>query len=656
MDRQQAVEYINSNPQLHLERAKKDVQGKPSYICPLCGNGKGSSGDGLTSRDGVHWHCFKCGFNGDMIQLIAQEQGIADGGSKEAFEAARAVYGLDTDNTPYTHNTKKTQPAQAKEERGKVSNKEFIAFINEHCKAGCEASYLQARGLSRDTIDNLHFGYDKEQQAVVIPYTKSGSYYYVERYTEPKYDNTGKEIRYHIPKGAAAGVFNEAALEQGKPVFICEGAIDAASIVEVGGQAVAINSTANAGGFVRYLKDRGSKCRQFIICMDTDEAGTGARDTLLSGLQELEYEAVAFAVPAGYKDANEALQGNRQGLERAVESAVKDFDKATLEEIQSHKVSNLLPAFWDYVNDSKNNKPIKTGFDSFDTAIGGGLLPKFYIIGAVTSLGKTAFVGQIADNAAQGGNDVLMFSLEMSKEDIIARSISRTTYILDTAKNGNSRLAKTELGIVMGSRHNAYSKAELELIGEAYKEYVGYAGEHISIYEGKRTADSIRAAVEQYISFTGKIPLVIVDYLQILQPPQQLIRATQKEQIDYNIDVFSAMRRELKTPVIGISSLNRANYNTVADTSSFKGSGDIEYSGDAIITLELDVERDDKGTESKVKNKARETAIEAMRADVREIKLTFQKNRGNRVGTKLYYRYYAKFNFFEEDWTKDNVL
>ena len=674
MTREQANEYINSNPQVHLKRAKQSVQGNPTYICPFCGNGSGTSGTGLTSKDGRHWHCFKCGFHGDMVELIAKEQGIVDGGSGAAFEAARAVYGVVVDgksqdvagNAQHTHNTGVVHDGEGKQSKGVVKT-DCREFVKAHCGKGADTSYLQARGVSKEVAAALHFGYDAENKAVVIPITKDGVLYYFERYIEDRKASNGERVRYHVPKGGTnAGIFNEAALSQDKPVFICEGAINAASIVEVGGQALAINSTSNAGAFLDRLKKRGSTCKRFVVCMDDDEAGAAASATLVKGLKGMGYEVAEYHHTEGYNDANDALRGGREAFAAAVEAATKSFDKAALAEIQSHKVGSMIDAFWSYVNDDKNNKPIPTGFGGFDKAIGGGLLPKFYIIGAITSLGKTTFVLQIADYIAQDkvddkGNkieatDVLIFSLEMSKEDIIARSISRTTYEIESKPKGDTKRAKTELGIAMGSRYKDYSAEELNLIIEATNQYKAYAAEHISIYEGKRTADEVREIVERYITLTGKIPVVIVDYLQILQPAPSLTRATVREQTDYNIDVFTSMRRELKTPVIGISAFNRQSYTAVADNSSFKESGTIEYSGDCIITLELDYERADKGTDATKANKAKESIKEALRKEPREVKLTFQKNRGNKVGSTLYFLYHAKFNHFAEDWTKDAEL
>ena len=657
MDRQQAREYINSNPQKHLQRAPKKVQGNYTYICPFCGNGSGTSGDGLTSKDGTHWHCFKCGFNGDMIELIAKEKGIKDGGSLQAFEAAREVYGIDqVDNTPYTQYKQNADNKQRTQEKD-IMKADKSDFIKKHSGEGADLSYLEARGISKATARALQFGYNPQHKAIIIPISNDEGLFYIERYTDHRQDASGNAVRYSIPRGTKSGIFNEKALDGAGPVFITEGAINAASIIEAGGQALAINSTSNAQGFLRKLKTRGSNCKKFIICMDNDEAGAAAKQTLFDGLKELGYEATEY-MPAEHNDVNDELRFNKEKFRASVCRAVNSFDKEKTEEINRHKVGALTAGFWKYVHEAQNNKPIKTGFEKFDIAIGGGLLPKFYIIGAITSLGKTTFTMQIADNIAESGNDVIIFSLEMGSEDLIARSVSRHTYINTVKSGGNSALAKTELGIIMGSRYANYSEAEINTITQAYNDYAAYAEEHISIYEGKHTADRIKEIVKQYIDITGKIPVVIVDYLQILQPPKELLRATAKEQTDYNIDIFASMRRELKTPVIGISSFNRQSYTTVADGSSFKESGTIEYSGDCIITLELDYERitGKQFSDSEKTNKTKDKIKEAMRANPREIKLTFQKNRGNRVGTTLYYKYNAMFNYFEEDLDKENEL
>ena len=276
-----------------------------------------------------------------------------------------------------------------------------------------------------------------------------------------------------------------------------------------------------------------------------------------------------------------------------------------------------------------------------------------YVIGAISSLGKTTFALQIADSVAQAGNDVVIFSLEMAKEDIIARSISHHTAIIAEGKH-NMRLAKTELGITSYNRYKNYSQEDIQVIQDAYRAYAAYAADHVSIYEGRYTALEIRDTVEQYIRITGHKPLVIIDYLQIVQPEEELKRGTAREQIDEALAVFAAIRRDLKLPVIVISSFNRGSYNANADNTSFKESGGIEYNADAVITLELDIER--KANQTKDSNKSRSDTLEGMRGDkdgIRDIKLTLHKNRGNRIGSQVYYRYNPAYNFFVEDMNKN---
>ena len=125
MTREQAKEFILTNSHIYLQ---KDKSGK-GFICPLCGNGTGQNGTGLRSKDnGRHFKCFKCGFYGDIIELIAKDNGLTDGGSSEAFELARKIFKIEIDNTPhtdYTHktyNTERTQNTQNTDKTGSTDS------------------------------------------------------------------------------------------------------------------------------------------------------------------------------------------------------------------------------------------------------------------------------------------------------------------------------------------------------------------------------------------------------------------------------------------------------------------------------------------------------------------------------------------------------
>ena len=78
---------------------------------------------------------------------------------------------------------------------------------------------------------------------------------------------------------------------------------------------------------------------------------------------------------------------------------------------------------------SVNFHPISTGLPCLDKYLGGGLLPAFYLIGGKSGIGKTAFALQIAHAAAESGADVYYFSLYESRVYLIARYISRLSYL-----------------------------------------------------------------------------------------------------------------------------------------------------------------------------------------------------------------------------------
>jgi len=85
--------------------------------------------------------------------------------------------------------------------------------------------------------------------------------------------------------------------------------------------------------------------------------------------------------------------------------------------------------------DATEPELISTGFNTLDVALDGGLFEGLYVIGAISSLGKTTLAIQIADYLASQGRDVLYISLEMSRYEIMAKSISRHT-LLYCKENG----------------------------------------------------------------------------------------------------------------------------------------------------------------------------------------------------------------------------
>ena len=660
MERQDAREQLKGYLRNYVESVTQKSKGANLYVCPLCGSGTGKSGTGAFSiKNGTSWKCFSCNAGGDIFDLYGAINGTAD--HNEQLKGLSELYGIQVasyrstaqeDFSPeyqnhakteqYTHNSIHTSVYTQADLPQQTDYTDF--FLQAH-KAVEQTDYWKRRGLSKETVDRFKLGYVAEWRhpkapkaptspRLIIP---TSPYSYLARDTR---DQIPEEQRaYSKSKVGSIQLFNKRALQTAtKPIFIVEGELDALSIIEVGGEAVALGTTTKSKALIELLKAQ-APSQALIIALDNDEAGQRAGRELAEGLQRLNIPCYSFNPCGQYKDANEALQRDREALTIAVEEAEHLQDEeaqAQKEAYLKNSTAHYLQSFVNGIADSVDTPYIPTGFKKLDSVLDGGLYEGLYIVGAISSLGKTTIITQIADQIAQAGTDVLIFSLEMARAEIMAKSISRHTLQSVLATGGDIRNAKTARGITTGKRYIDYSQTERDLINSSIMEYSKYA-QNIYISEGVGDigAEQIRETVKKHILFTGKTPVVIIDYLQILAPYSE--RATDKQNTDKAVMELKRISRDYKTPVIGISSFNRANYKEAVTMEAFKESGAIEYSSDILIGLQL------KGAGKKDFD-----ANEAKRKDPREIELVILKNRNGRTGDSLSFNFYPLFNYFEE--------
>lgn len=258
---------------------------------------------------------------------------------------------------------------------------------------------------------------------------------------------------------------------------------------------------------------------------------------------------------------------------------------------------------------------------------------------------------QIADQVASLGQDVLIFSLEMARNELIAKSISRLTLIKDLEKNESTANAKTTRGILTGARYAQYSEMEKKLIKDAVVAYGEYA---VNIYitegMGNVSVEKIKETVEKHIRLTGKAPVVLIDYLQIIAPTD--VRATDKQNTDKAVLELKRLSRDYNIPVIGISSFNRDNYTAPVNLASFKESGAIEYSSDVLIGLQYEgMDYQDGETDKERQKRIRELIKTAEQqgscGQAQSIQVKILKNRNGRKGNALL-DFYPMFNYLTE--------
>lgn len=391
------------------------------------------------------------------------------------------------------------------------------------------------RGISKEVANKYLLGYEQEYptfdiekdgrqifstwQGLIIPTSKSS---FIVRNIEP---GVNKKNRYR--KKGSSTIFNIKALyKANKPVFVVEGELDALSIIEVDGEAVGLGSTSNTRQLIEILKTQ-TIAQPLILALDQDENGQKAEEELAAELTALQIPFYRRNPCGEAKDANEALMADKEAFTseiRRAERVQEEMLEAAKQDYLSTSAAEHLKEFMDGITSSANTPAISTGFYNLDRVLDGGLYEGLYIIGAISSLGKTTLALQLMEQLAQNGQDVLIFSLEMARNELIAKSISRLTY---TSAQDKTK-AKTTRGITSGARYASYSEEERTLINAAVNSYREYA-DHIFIHEGIGDIgiQEIKEVVQKHISITGNKPVVLIDYLQILAPYD--MRSTDKQ-------------------------------------------------------------------------------------------------------------------------------
>lgn len=671
------LEYIKAQEPTFLQRAKKK-----GYVCPKCGNGTGDTGDGITRRPNSNsFKCFKCGFYGDVIDLIGEHFSITD--PTERIKKACEVYGI----SPTERRKRQKAPKSADLPPVAEEKEDFSAFYAEAeaANAATGFAYLKGRGISEAVQQYFHVGYVadwRSPRAIETVLQKGGNPANLP--TTPRciiprsrYNYLARDMREVIPEREKqyekqntgdVEFFNLEALEQSSVVFIVEGEIDAMSVAEAGGDAVALCSAARAGLFVHYLEAHAQQItgKRFVLMLDNDEAGKRGQETLKEGLSRLGL-AYIEATPTE-KDPNAMLMADREGFAALISSlqaeALNDSEESaevTKALEHSYNAAEMLDYFR-HIEDHAQGFEAKTGFRGLDDEarnLYGGLHEGLYVIGAISSLGKTTFCLQLAAQVSGLGQDVIFFSLEQSKEELIAKCISRHTYDLyrESKDDRGYFIARETAQIMNNRRYRFFSPVEKAAIAEGIEAFAPEAA-NLYIYEGRYngarlTVSAMRDIVKAHIERTHRAPVIFVDYLQIIAPTDP--RTSDKQNTDNAVFELKEISRDFKIPVIAISSFNRENYYAPVTMAAFKESGAIEYSADILMGLQYsDINKDFDDSETDAKKKKRFAEIQKAaegkqsRKEPVHVELKCLKNRNGNKFT-LQFLFVAAFNHYEED-------
>ena len=538
-------------------------------------------------------HCFSCDATYDIIRLYEQNTGKDYLSSLKDLSRKYLHKDLDLGGAE--------APAKALEGKG---NSEAI-------------TYLQGRGIA----------HAKEIVEMCRIKSDSNAIYF------PRYENmnterewvasmqsrairpTAKGDRYRRSKGKSLGLYDPLMAfswptEGLNLIAVTEGEIDALSIMEAIAQdkaikvrPVALSGASMLGKFEEALEGlRGDPKRYgFLILTDKDQAGDSAAKELAKILEDKGYAYIdARGYPQGAKDPNDWLQMDAKGFAKHLEDIAGNFlaltdkgfaarQKEAEDYDKKYSASSAVVSLLADIYSKEDKDPIKTGFRGLDDLLGGEMERGLVLLGAPSSLGKTTLMLQIADQIAYSDRrDILYFSLEQSREELVAKSVSRLSFLLD---EGDST-AKTTLGIMQKSQWRAYSDDEIDAIMDAFTAYNATAGRLYfrTCPVGGLSVEDISKAVQEHERATGRAPVVFIDYLQAIRPLDNA--RTDRQAVDMNISALKRLSASANNGkgivVFVISSLSRAYYYEQATLEAFKESGGIEYGADYALGLAYD--------------------------------------------------------------------
>ena len=214
---------------------------------------------------------------------------------------------------------------------------------------------------------------------------------------------------------------------------------------------------------------------------------------------------------------------------------------------------------------------VTTGFKDLDAKTSGLQRSDLIILAARPAMGKTAFALSLALNAAiKGGASVMVFSMEMAREQLGQRLLSMESKV-EMQKLKTGRLERRDWDDV---------NVALEVLSGAEIFIDDTAG--ISIMEMKSKCRRLKAE--------KKLDLIIIDYLQLMNPEGRSLDSRTQEisVISRNLKLLA---RELNCPVIVLSQLSR-NPEQRTDhrpmLSDLRDSGSIEQDADIVLFLYRD--------------------------------------------------------------------
>jgi len=447
-----------------------------------------------------------------------------------------------------------------------------------HCFSGCTAErIMDALGLKVSDLFLAARGAAPMPETIVATYDYTdgagGVLYQVVRY-EPK------TFRQRRPDGAGGWAWNLQGiqrvpyrlpdlLEQERVVWV-EGEKDVETL-----RAVGIVATTGAQGVASFKAEYrypqqlvACGVQEVVVLPDNDPPGLAYAEAVVLACRAAARRPAAILLPdlPLKGDVSDWLSAGRSPEELCSTLARADFSAPRLPAGPTEPLSVVLDRL--VATLQRGPAPaVRSPFAGLNSLLGGGFRAgEFVFVGAWPGVGKTAFGLEIARSAAADGVATLIISREMTTEALARRLL---------AQHGRINATRLRQG------GHALDDLDWQRIHDTVQQLRDWP---VWMTDALVTSEAIAQLVAAWPA-APPLGLVIVDYLQLVQAPEQI--RERRLQVEAVSLALKALAMSMKLPVVCMSALSRRDKEssrrpTMAD---LRESGALEHDADIILML-----------------------------------------------------------------------
>jgi len=258
---------------------------------------------------------------------------------------------------------------------------------------------------------------------------------------------------------------------------------------------------------------------------------------------------------------------------------VKLRQDSTSERIQH--AAAIVPGIYEEIEkansgDDAQNTAIPIGFTEIDSTTGGMPLNALTVVGGRGGMGKSSFALNVALRRAEEGMTVIYFALEMSNSQMIRKAIANVA---------NKQMAQLPVGRLF--RTNS-------IVADSDWAAISSAGEELTFLDlwlqdnPSMTISKIRADIQEVMVRRKKVDLVVIDYVQLIQPERGLKNQNRVLELDSILRSLRILAKDYNCVVLGLAQLSRAvegRADKRPTQSDFRESGAFEQEAAMMLGL-----------------------------------------------------------------------